>query len=765
MEWCIKEEGFSEDQIEFFGNKMCTGNGYFGYRGTLEEYEKEQLAACTVSEVFDDNGNGWREPVNVPNGLYTYVTYQGKRMSVLDTEISSHVQELHMDLGMHRRKTEFLTEDGNRITVEAKRFVSLADIHLLAMQYEVTGSADMEIEIHTGIDKEIWNINGNHFRNTVNKRQQRTMGVICETIESGQKVAVAQGVKLVSDGKERLEEIKVFEEEMGQKGKMMFIKKMNIRKEKPIVMEKYVAICKETDCRDVWQAAVETIEKAEEKGFSNLAEEQKQCWGERYKKLGFRIKGDETAEQAVFYSCYLLYSSAPSHTDRVAIPARGLSGQVYKGAMFWDTEIYMLPMFAFCEPQTARNLMMYRVHNLKGALEKAAEYGYRGAFYPWESQENGKDGCTHYNLTDIFTGRKMRTYFRDKQIHISADVVYGLWRYMRITKDYTILLEGGAEVILECARFFYSYAYYKKDKGRYEFLDVTGADEYHERINNDAYTNYMISLTAKTALETMRYLEKEHPEKYTEIMDELDYWKERDNIMDLYEKIYLPKPDEREVIEQFDGYFKQEDISVQELYSRIIKPNEYLGSPCGLAVNTQIIKQADVVLLLSLFGGAYADEVKEKNWSYYEPRTEHGSSLSTCIYALLAAQIGRTEWAYEFLMKAAQIDLAGNYKLYLGDLYIGGTHPAANGGTWMVVVLGFAGLEVLEDGIRLNPHLPKQWEELEFCFQYAGGSYRAVIGKREIRICAQDGGDRELKIETGGKIFRCRGTETLKILY
>lgn len=189
----------------------------------------------------------------------------------------------------------------------------------------------------------------------------------------------------------------------------------------------------------------------------------------------------------------------------------------------------------------------------------------------------------------------------------------------------------------------------------------------------------MIRLTAKATLDVISYLKSKEPEMYKKVMDKLDYWEEEENIRDLYEKIYLPKPNDSLVIEQFDGYLKEEDLSIQELYSRIIKPNEYLGSPCGLAVNTQIIKQADVILLLSLLGSDFTDEVKEKNWSYYEPRTEHGSSLSTCIYALLAAQIGKTEWAYQYLMKAAQIDLTGDYKLYLGDLYIGGTHPAANG--------------------------------------------------------------------------------------
>lgn len=419
-----------------------------------------------------------------------------------------------------------------------------------------------------------------------------------------------------------------------------------------------------------------------------MLELQKQAWKERYEHLGIAIKGDEESEQAVYYSCYLLLLSAPFHTDTVAIPARGLSGQVYKGGMFWDTEIYMLPMFAFCEPQTARNLVRYRILNLQGAIEKAREYGYRGAFYPWESQENGKDGCTHYNLTDIFTGRKMRTYFRDKQVHISADVVYGIWKYIHITKDYDLLLDGGAEVIFECARFFYSFSYYKTEKQRYELLDVTGADEYHERVNNDAYTNYMVQLTLRTAIEVADYLTQHHPARCKELFDKLHYAEEIEHIRQMYASIYVPKPNSDGVIEQFDGYFMQEDLSIQELYSRIIKENEYLGSPCGLAVNTQIIKQADVILLLSLLGEQFDERTKECNWTYYEPRTEHGSSLSTCIYALLAAQIGKTDWAYEFLMKAATIDLNGNYKLYLGDLYIGGTHPAANGGTWMVTVQG-----------------------------------------------------------------------------
>lgn len=753
MNWCIREEGWSKDRIEFLGNKLSIGNGYMGYRGTLQEYGAKQLVACTLSEIFDDNGSGWREPVNMPNGLYTVPVYQGKKLSTLEAEIVEHVHELYIDAGRQHRQTTFRTEDGKAVTVDAEQFASIDNFHLLVMRYSVTADADMELTIETGIDTDVWNINDNHFAGTCLIQTGNVRGMRLQTIQNKRNLAIGQLVKIICG------EAKHSTEDTMQK------LTVQLKAGEPFTFEKYVAVCKDTDCEDVWESVCMNCAEAESLGYKELLDLQIDRWSARYEKLGIGIKGDEEAEQAIYYSCYLLYSSAPEHSDKVAIPARGLSGQVYKGAYFWDTEIYMLPMFAWCAPEIAKNLMMYRVHNLDGAYEKAQEYGYRGAFYPWESQENGKDGCTHYNLTDIFTGRKLRTYFRDKQVHISADVAYGIWKYVTITGDKSILLEGGAEVILECARFFNSYAYFKKDKDRFELLDVTGADEYHERINNDAYTNYMVWLNAKIALEVMSWMQKEHPDRYNDIMNRLDYWHEILDVHEMYKKVYLPKPNEDGVIEQFSGYFKEEDISIEELYSRIIEPNEYLGSPVGLAVNTQILKQADVVLMLSLLSEQFSDEVKKQNWAYYEPRTEHGSSLSTCIYALLAAKIGKVDWAYKFLMKAAQLDLLGGYKLFLGPLYIGGTHPAANGGTWMVTVQGFGGLEALEDAIALNPHLPKHWEELAYAFRYADFECKAVIGQKEFTVQVLNQTANQLKIRSGGKEYFCRGGEAVRIPY
>ena len=192
---------------------------------------------------------------------------------------------------------------------------------------------------------------------------------------------------------------------------------------------------------------------------------------------------------------------APVNGSANSIPARALSGQVYKGAIFWDTEMFMFPFFLYTYPEKAVELMRYRIKTLNGARRKAKTEGpgFRGAYYAWESQETGDDACTYFNIGDPITKRDLRTHFRDKQVHISGDVAIAMWEYFKVTGDDSLLLEGGAEVILECARFYYSYAYFKAEKNRYEILDVIGPDEYHERVNNNAFTSMVAKATIEIA--------------------------------------------------------------------------------------------------------------------------------------------------------------------------------------------------------------------------------------------------------------------------
>jgi trehalose/maltose hydrolase-like predicted phosphorylase len=387
----------------------------------------------------------------------------------------------------------------------------------------------------------------------------------------------------------------------------------------------------------------------------------------------------------------------------------------------------------------ASQYIRYRINTLDGAKRKAAEYGFRGAFYAWETQESGDDACSDFNVTDVFTSRPVRTYFRDKQIHISADIVYSINEYVNHTKDYSVLIEGGMEVILESARFFLSYLYYSPERKRYEVLDVIGPDEYHERVNNNAFTNRIILAVFEIARNYIEMFQKSNPSFISDLINKISFNDDFEFMKTVIPKFYIPQPCKQpgktqNVIEQFDGYFRHEDCSLETVRSRLKDPKEYWGCSGGVATPTQIIKQADVVTMLALFGGDHTAEIKRANLDYYEKRTEHGSSLSACMYALLSCETGNSNWSYPFFIKGAEIDITGLSKHFAGLVYIGGTHPAANGGAWLTAVHGFCGFSVRDGEIKIKPRLPSKWEKVRFTVIVSGVEHEITVTKDSYSI-------------------------------
>jgi nigerose phosphorylase len=723
MNWTVRDSHFDKDLVTTNGNKYMTGNGYMGYRGTLEEFGKEQLVANTLAGLYDKAGDKWREPVNAPNGLYTRITCNGQLLSVLDSEPVTHVQELDIRSALHHRRTEYAISDGDTLTFTADRFVSQDNLHLLVSRCSVRSTKDCQVVIETGIDTDVWDINGPHLYAQQLKLEDE---VLISSTTSGEldiPVVVAERA-VFSFGEQELVEGAAlrrisFEALAGETYEWF----------------KYVSVYTGLDTDQPLEEAVKSTNTAVELGYDELFRAHRQLWEERWSHSDVIIEGDDAAQFALRYSIYQLLIIAPTISEKVSIPARGLSGQVYKGAVFWDTEMFMLPFFLHSDPKVARNLMMYRIHTLDGARRKAAEYGFQGAFYAWESQDTGDDACTLFNVNDVFTGRPMRTYFRDKQVHISADVVHGIWKYIQFTGDESLLTNGGAEVIWECARFFYSYTYYNSVKQRFEILDVTGPDEYHERVNNNAFTNALIKETLEIALRTAELLQEKEPEVYSQLSAQFSKGPFLTEFKTMLDSFYVPQPDPTSlVIEQFDRYLTLEDVGLTELKSRVLNKHEYFGGGNGLATTTTILKQADVVLMLNLFKHSFTKEVKQANWEFYEPRTEHGSSLSPCIYALVAADIGSPDWGYPYFMRTATVDLTGESKQYVGDLYIGGTHPAANGGAWMAAVLGFAGIDYDGETVRINPSLPQQWQSVELSVTLRGDIFKLRISRDEVIV-------------------------------
>jgi nigerose phosphorylase len=748
MDWKIIETNqLTPADIDRQGNKLLVGNGYIGYRGTLEEFNKGQKTATIISGLYDQVGDRWREPINLPNGCFVQVVYQGQPLHALTSKVLDHSQSVDMQHAIHERKTTFETGDGIQITVHSRRFASLVRRHLICMEYSVSADRECVVDILTGIDGDVWDINGPHLCEMAMTEKEDIISVSAITHENAVPISVSEAIKF-------LDRNQAMEHERSA-GPLKNIRKFNqIHVQNGFTFYKFISHCSGVDSKSPLDDSHVICKQALEVGFDTLCSEHTTLWLSRWADSDIQIGGDSEAQQALRFSMYHLLSIAPMHTERASIPARGLSGQVYKGGIFWDTEIFMLPFFTHVFPSIARNLLLYRYHTLDGARRKANEYGYRGAFYAWESQDTGDDACTLFNVTDVFTNRPMRTYFRDKQVHISADIAYAFWKYFTSTGDASIWRDGGAEVIFECARFFLSYSYFNPDKRRYEILDVTGPDEYHERVHNNAFTNRLVAHTFEVCLFVAAHLQKEYPEKYVELINALDFESDLKLISEMAREIYQPDSDSPgAVIPQFDGYFTLENVPLKTLLDRKLHPHEYLGGGNGLAATTQVIKQADVILALYLFDEKYTLETKSVNWEYYESRTEHGSSLSACSYSLIAAQIGKVDWAYKYFMKTATIDLTGEGKQYVGPLYIGGTHPAGNGGAWMSAVFGLCGIQLTEDGISVNPRLPSHWTQVTLSLIVRGQKLRFTLHQDDVVIETENQLEARLLISINGQPY------------
>jgi kojibiose phosphorylase/nigerose phosphorylase len=725
INWTIEEGMFDPERISSVGNKFLVGNGYLGIRGTLQEYSKEQFPAINLAGIYDQVGDAWREPLNAPNGLYTYVEYNHQLYRLPEVSPRDHCITLDYRHGMFMRKTTWDTPQGE-LTITAERFASLEDKHLIVMKYSVTTAGEGEVKLITGIDGDVWDINGPHYDSLVPSYTEEVIQLIGITHESKDMVCVCETIQTDFTTSERI----------NIKDKTILrTLTFPVKPGTSYNLYKYVSVYTSKDTSDHEENANKLVLKVKQSGYLAALELHKAEWEMKWNNSEVIIEGDDTAMEALNYSLYHLHCIAPRHTDHLSIAARGLSGQTYKGAVFWDTEMFMLDFFLFTEPAVAKTLLKYRIDTLAGAKRKAKYYGYQGAFYAWESQEGGYDACSDYNVTDVFTGRQMRTYFKDKQIHISSAVVYGIMRYVDFTGSKDLLNEGGAEVILECARFYYDLLLTKVGSNQYELHDVIGPDEYHERVNNNAYTNRMAKYTIDSAIHIIQQMSQLEENTKQRLLEGYDLNTLLTMFEDASEKLYIPQASSSTgIIEQFDGYNMLEDVSIDAIRGRLLHDKEYWGGAYGIATHTKVIKQADVITMLNLFSREYSEDILINNWEYYEPRTEHGSSLSACMYAMLACKCHIPDRAYPFFMKSAMSDLSGKGKEWAGLIYIGGTHPASSGGAYMTAIEGFAGVHEERGELKAKAELPSGWNRMEFKIAYRGKRYKISVTKENTEI-------------------------------
>ncbi len=684
----LEKTGFDKNNIINYGNMFLVGNGHLGYRGTYEEYTKEQMVSLNVVGLYDKYKKSWRESINMPNPFKVLVKCLDESFSILENEPVYNYQSLDLEHALFYRKTEY-----KELTIESERFIPFIDQNLILFKYTITANdKDLSLNIKLGTDTDIYEINGPHFRTK-------------KLLHRGKKIEFrgrTNELRRVSEINQYIFNAKEIEYDNG-----MFSFNLELKENGKYDIYCFSTIIENGDLDiDIPKYLVSSYKRIKNAHFKDLEN--------KWKIAHIELKGDEHAQFALNYSIYHMLILGNERFE-TSIPARGVSGQVYKGAIFWDTEIFMVPFFTLTNPKVARSLLKYRINTLKGALAKAKEYGYDGAFYAWESQDTGLEACSKYNITDRKTGKPIRTYFNEKQIHISADIVYAFDKYVQVTSDHSILDDGGLDVMKEVAKFFISYS--KLDKGKYHINDCIGPDEYHERVDDEAFTTYLAKYAVDTCI------------KY---MDDIDL---KNKFKEFSENIYLPKLNDYNIIEQFKGYYKKEDVKVEDVRLRLSDENDYWGAE---ASKTRVIKQADVIALLVLLNNQFNKDVFKANFDFYYPYTEHGSSLSSSMYSIIASLVGYSDIAYDMFIKSATIDLDGKKKEWAGGIYIGGTHPASNAGSYLSVVFGFAGLILKDDGYTLNPNLPDKIESLKFKFIFNNKIQNICINRDNTYVITEE---------------------------
>ena len=693
------KHGFDKDNIISYGNMFLLGNGHIGIRGTLEEFKKSELVGINVVGFYDKYMDKWRESINIPNPFY----FDIENHNLLKDISISHKVELDIKRACFRRETEY--ED---LKITSKRIVHQKIDNLLMSEYKIETKNTTNINMFFGLDTDIYEINGPHykykemirdknlihFHGITNEDKHLYMDVYYQCNKEHYVDFDINYFKInrkVNKGKEIVIQVyaKVYENEFSLKARKEFLSLVNNHEFEEIFISSEWEFEKKWTVSDV------------------------------------KILGNEEAQFAIRYSIYHLLILG-NENYATSIPARGLSGQTYKGAIFWDSEIFILPFFLMTNLKIARRLLEYRINTLDGALFKAQEYGFEGAFFAWESQDDGREACSKYNVTDPITNQPIRTYFNEKQIHISFDIAYAFDKYISCSNDYSILSDGGYNVLKEIARFALSYA--KKIDEKYHFLDVIGPDEYHERVNDNAFTSYFAKHAVGIYIKYFNYIEGN---------DLFDVSLDKEFVISLkefYKNIYLPKVNENQLIEQFEGYFTLEDVDVKTVKARVKHPKEYLGAKNGVATSTRVIKQADVISLLILLENEFNEDIIKVNYDYYYKYTEHGSSLSASMYSIAASKINYLDDAFEMFMKSASIDLGTEQKMFAGGIYIGGTHPASNGGSYLSLLKGMCGMKYVDGKYTFKPHLPNSIDGIIFRYVENDKLLEANVCKNNVVI-------------------------------
>ncbi|MDX1537285.1 glycoside hydrolase family 65 protein [Arsukibacterium sp.] len=723
-EWQLPDDGFAPELHMLKETLLSLGNGYIGSRGSFDEALPAGINHCEGTYL---NGVYSSEPITYGESAYGFARNNHKMLQVANGKVmqlivdgeavtisgaTEHSRQLDLKTGVLQRQWQWQGQSGKQLQLQSRRFVSQANPHLLAIELCITainfsGIVQLDSLLDAGYPgfqkKDDPRVGAMSIADSLSLLQQHSDDsraiMLHQAHGSNSKVAAAISHQLPANANWLGNT--VTEQYIGQQFQL------NLTAAEPLTLHKLVVYCHadaDTATDALHQQAASLLQQVTSQSFASHLAGHQQYWAEFWQQADVRIAGDSALQQGVRFNLFSL-AQAAGRNGQSNIGAKGLTGPGYDGHYFWDTEIYVVPVLSLTQPDTARQLLSHRYSQLDAARQRARQMSHqRGALYPWRTI--GGEECSAYFPAGT------------AQYHINAAIAYAIRCYYLATADSDFIRQMGAEMLAETSRLWLQLGFFNKRHGdRFEIHQVTGPDEYTALVNNNFYTNAMVQLQLEFSLQIF----VEFPElaiKLGVTNTELASWQRAASNM------YLPFDDELAVQAQDDSFLNKQ-------------PWDFANTPSDkyplllhfhplVIYRHQVLKQADTVLANVLLDNRVSPEQKARDLAYYEPLTTHDSSLSGCIHSIAFAETGNPEQAQRFFGDSARMDLDNHHH----NTEVG-VHIACMAGSWLSLVMGFAGLRVRSDGLYFQPNLPQGLPELEFRLCYQGRVLKVRLSKQQ----------------------------------
>ena len=718
--WQIIERGFHPEHGRVSESIFSLANEYMGVRGYFEEgYSGDHLRGSYINGVWSEIdirhavmykglATSWTFMVNAVDWLYTRIRLDGETLDLAVSAYGHFVRTLDLRSGTVSRQFTWTTRNGKKLRIRFLRFTSLTCQNLGGQQITLEAlNFRGSVELDTGMDfsprhesienKNYWQV----VQAQTTAEWQAMMGrtdISHIHVFAACRLDLPQNCRCETFSEEKLAGCKII---------------VSLEQQKPATISKQVVIHSDKKIdgspEKVWQEGQHLCQSFDGMRFDQALQAHAQAWRHVWDDLDVMIDDDPENQQGIRFCLFQLYQTNRGLHPSNNVGAKGLTGEIYSGHTFWDTEAYCLPFYLFTNPEAAKNLLLFRHKTLKEAQLWSREQNCLGASYPMETID-GRESCPvwwHGNL----------------EIHVSGAVGYGIWHYYNITGDEEFLAHHGMEMLIEICRFYASRGDWRHDG--YGFYGVMGPDEFHTFVNNNYYTN----LLAKKLFQfTTRMLDKARwdlIETRPPNPKEVSNWKEMAN------RMILPENKKTGIIEQHEGYFLLPHIDIHAipveefpLYHHWTLPRIY---------RYDMIKQPDVLLSMLLFSHDYTLKQKKVNYLYYEARCIHESSLSPAIHSILANELGLSKEAIDFFAYATRLDL-DNYNRNTAE----GLHITSMAAAWMNIVYGFGGMRSDGQLLSFAPTIPPGWAGYRFSVRVKNSRINIAVDRERTTFSKND---------------------------